>query len=343
MFRDQRRVRQLLALMILTSFTLITIDYRAGDESPFAAVRRGAATIFGPIQRGVAAGVRPVGNALSTLGDVGTLQAEVDRLKAEQAKVRGDARRNEDIQRQLADARSLLKLADLGQFRMVAGRVIGVATSSFEWTVTVDVGTKDGVHKDMTVVNGDGLVGRVIEAAPYSSKVLLAIDANSTVGARLAKTSEGGLLRGNGGTDMTFALTEPSIDVQIGQAVVTAGGGSTFAGEVPIGSVRESKATPGELARTVIVTPFVNFTSLDLVGVIIKKERTTPRDVLVPAAPTPTPTPTPLPPCPTPRPTPTPTPSGTSTRTPTATPTPTPTATPRLVPCLGAYQPTPTR
>jgi rod shape-determining protein MreC len=38
------------------------------------------------------------------------------------------------------------------------------------------------------------------------------------------------------------------------------------------------------------VTPYVRFTALDLVGVIVRQERQTPRDVLVPAKPGPTPT-----------------------------------------------------
>jgi rod shape-determining protein MreC len=291
MFRDKRRVRQLLALLILTSFTLITIDYRSGDESPLASVRRFAGAVFGPIERAVSAVVRPIGNALSTVGDLGTLDGEVKRLREEQTQVRGEARRVEDLRRQLDEARGLLKIANDGQFRLVSARVIGVAPSSFEWTVTIDAGSRDGVRKDMTVVNGDGLVGRVISAAPFSSQVLLAIDAKSKVGARIAHTGEGGLLGGNGLDDMTFEVTNPAVQVATGQPIVTAG--STFVAGVPIGQVKETRSTPGALTRTVVVTPYVRFTSLDLVGVIIKQERRTPRDALVPARPAPTQTATP--------------------------------------------------
>jgi rod shape-determining protein MreC len=290
MFRDSRRVRQLLALLVLTSFTLITIDYRSGDESPLTSLRGLAGSIFGPIERGVATVVRPVGNALATLGDLGSLDGEVKKLRAEQARVQAESRRADDIRRQLDEAQRLLKLASDGQFRLVAAHVVGVAPSSFEWTVTIDVGTRDGVRKDMTVVNGDGLVGRVIGATPYSSQVLLAVDAKSKVGARLAYTGEGGLLGGNGLGDMTFEMTNPTAQVDIGQPVVTAG--STFTAEVPIGQVKATRSTPGALTRTVVVTPFVRFTALDTVGVIIKRQRTTPRDVLVPPKPTPTANPT---------------------------------------------------
>lgn len=283
MFRDNRRVRQLLVLLILTSFTLITIDYRSGDESPLAPVRRFAGAFFGPVERAVSSVVRPIGNALSTVGDLGSLDSEVKRLRAEQTQVQGEARRVEDMRRQLDDARALLKLAGEGQFRLVSARVIGVAPSSFEWTVTIDAGSSDGVRKDMTVVTGAGLVGRVISAAPFSAQVLLAIDAKSKIGARIAHSGEGGLLKGNGLDDMTFEVTNPAAQVAVGQPIVTAG--STFAAGVPIGAVKETRSTPGALTRTVVVTPYVRFTALDLVGVIVKSERRTPRDVLVPTKP----------------------------------------------------------
>jgi rod shape-determining protein MreC len=287
MFRDSRRVRQLLALLILTAFTLITIDYRSGEDSPLRSVRGAVGSVFGPIERAVAAVVRPVGNALSTLGDLGSLDREVKKLRAEQSRVQAESRQNDDIRRQLDEARRLLKLTADGQFRVVAARVVGVAPSSFEWTVTIDAGSRDGVRRNMTVVNADGLVGRVITVSPYSSQVLLAVDAKSKVGARLAYTGEGGLLSGNGVGDMTFEMTNPAAPVEVGQPVVTAG--STFTAEVPIGRVKATRTAPGALTRTVVVTPYVRFTALDMVGVVLAQQRTIPRDALVPPKPAPTP------------------------------------------------------
>src|SRR4051794_11957523 len=112
MFRDSRRVRQLLGLMILTSFTLITIDYRGGDHSPFRGIRGVAANVFGPIERGVSTVVRPVGNALSTLGNVRNVDKDLKKLKKERADVLGQAKRNADLQRQVDDMKKLLKVVE---------------------------------------------------------------------------------------------------------------------------------------------------------------------------------------------------------------------------------------
>ena len=72
---------------------------------------------------------------------------------------------------------------------------------SFSRTVTIDAGTSSGVHKDMTVLNNDGLVGRVISATRSTADVLLILDTDSVVGGRLGSNNEIGFLRGRGVTE----------------------------------------------------------------------------------------------------------------------------------------------
>lgn len=295
MFRDSRRVRPLLGLMILTSITLITIDYRAGANSPFRGLRRSAGTFFGPMERGVSSALRPIGNALSTLGNVGNLDSEVKKLRAERAAVQGQQRTNDDKERLYTDAEKLLKLTDAGQYRFIAAHVIGAAPSNFSWTVTIDAGTDRGVRKDQTVLNVDGLVGRVITPSKYTSIVLLAIDLKSIVGARLAYSNTRGMVKGNGPGQLTFEVTPSDAEVSPRQPVTTAG--PTLVPGVPIGEAVESRAAPGAISRSIIVKPYVNFSHLDLVGVVIQQERKTDLDVLVPANPRPTPTTPAVPQC----------------------------------------------
>jgi len=51
---------------------------------------------------------------------------------------------------------------DAGGYTLKPAHVISVGSSlGFEWTATIDVGSRDGVRVNATVVNGKGLVGRV--------------------------------------------------------------------------------------------------------------------------------------------------------------------------------------
>src|ERR687892_271335 len=81
----------------------------------------------------------------------------------------------------------------------IGGRVIASGVSNLEWTVTIDVGTSDGVRENMPVLDPDGLAGRVIEVTSSSAVVLLAIDPQSHVSGKIVSSDLIGTLQGAGG------------------------------------------------------------------------------------------------------------------------------------------------
>jgi rod shape-determining protein MreC len=298
-YRDSRRTRIVLALLILTSFTLITIDYRAGEGTALRGLRRGAAAVFGPVQRAVTSAVRPIGNALSTLGDLGGLNDEVKRLRDENTDLRNQLHQVDDLRRENDDLRKLNGLTTRGGYRTVRCRVIAVGPDNFEWTATVDCGSGDGLRKDQTVVNGDGLVGKVVEVAPFSAQVLLAVDPEFTVIGRLAVHGTTGPVTGNGLRPMEMQLLQPTAVVSVGEAIVSNGVQGGIVSGVPIGVVTRVGTERSVVTRTVEVRPFVTFTALDNVAVVVEPPRKDPRNaVLLTATPAPKPTtPPPPPPC----------------------------------------------
>lgn len=292
MYRDSRRTRVVLALLILTSFTLITIDYRAGNGTALRGLRHAAATVFGPVERAVTTVVRPVGNALSTLGDLGGLNDEVKKLRAENADLKNQLHQVDDLRRENDEFRRLNGLTTRGGYKTVRCRVVGVGPDNFEWTATLDCGSGDGVRKGQTVVNGDGLVGKVVEVAPFSAQVLLAIDPEFTVIGRLAAHGTQGPVTGNGLDPMQMQLLAPTAAVAKGEAIVSQGVQGGIVAGVPIGVVSAVSKERSVLTRSVSVRPFVRFTALDVVGVVVQPPRKDPRNaVLLTAPPTHTPTP----------------------------------------------------
>jgi rod shape-determining protein MreC len=296
MYRDSRRIRVALALLILTSFTLITVDYRAGNGTALRGLRTAAAAVFGPVARAVTSAVRPVGNALSTLGDLGSLDEEAKRLRSENADLRNQLHQVDDLRRENDELRRLNGLTTRGGYKTVRCRVVGVGPDNFEWTATLDCGSGDGLRKGQTVVNGDGLVGKVVEVAPFSAQVLLAIDPEFTVIGRLAAHGVTGPVTGHGLQPMVMQLLAPTAAVSKGEAIVSNGVQNGIVAGVPVGVVTSIGRERSVLTRTVTVKPFVSFTSLDVVGVVVQPPRRDPRNaVLLTASPTPQPTRTPTP------------------------------------------------
>lgn len=283
---DSRRSRLLLALLLITAVTLITLDYGARDGSPLGPVRSVAGAVFGPVERAVAAVTRPVGAALSSLAHPGRSTAELDRLRQQNAALRLQLQRNSYQAARAGQLAGLLRLTNAGQYTLVPAQVVAIGAGlGFEWTATIDVGSRDGVRPDMTVVNGAGLVGRVKTVTVDTATVLLAIDPTFHSGARLERSAEIGYTTGQGLLPMTLTLASAQAVLRRGDRLVTQPAGAPFAAGVPIGTVSLVLNAAGALTRTALVTPFVDFTALDLVGVVVVTPRTDPRDRLLPAAP----------------------------------------------------------
>lgn len=286
--RDSRESRLLLVLLIVIAFALLTLDIHTGSGSPLAGARKAVAAGVGPAERGVGAVVKPVGDAIDAVRTAGSSQDEKDDLRRKNADLKRQLGNSPLASRRQKEMDRLLKVAGAGRYRIKPAQVVGVgASKGFSWTVTLDLGSKDGIERDMTVINGDGLVGRVTTVSPGTATVLLANDPSFTVGARLGGSGELGFATGQGESPMKMQLLNSKAKVKRGDRLVTFGSrkGKPFVPGVPIGKVRKINATPGSLTRTVEVAPFPRFTALDLVGVVVQPPRKNPRDAVLPPKP----------------------------------------------------------
>ena len=287
--RDTKRTRTILGLLLLTSLTLVVLSLRGGGGS----ARGTASGFFGPVENAASAVVRPVRDFLSSISSLGSkdqqiadLQAKVDALQQQLNTTEFDRNRAQELN-------DLLRLAGAGQYKTLPAQVIAIGPAQgFAWTVTIDVGSRDGVKIDQSVVNGKGLVGRIVATTSSTATVALIVDATSTVGARVESSMEVGFLNGTGDPrSLELQLVDPFAPVAVGDRLVSYGvkGGAYVAG-VPLGTITSVEGTPGQLTRIAKVEPFVDATSLDLVGVIVQPPRDNPRDTVLPPKPTATPT-----------------------------------------------------
>jgi rod shape-determining protein MreC len=278
-----------LALLILASFALITLDARRSPSSPVEPLRTAAAAVFGPLESGATSAVEPVQSLRDRFGEMDRLTKENERLEAENGALNSQLRTNEYARRRAAELDRMLKVAGLGGYTITPARVIAIgAAQSFSRTVTIDAGTADGVRADMTVLNGDGLVGRVVRAGPDSATVLLITDAGSTVGGRLESTSSLGFVTGDGdvgsGAALEFRLVDLRAKPAVGDRLVTWGsrGNAPYVAGVPIGEVVSAGPAQGTFGSTAVVRPYVDATRLDTVGVVVGPPARNPRDAVLP-------------------------------------------------------------
>lgn len=275
-----RSRRTLLTVLVLVSIVLVTVDYRAGDGGPVAAVRRGVGSVFVPLQEGLATVVRPVGNLFSSIGDFGDLRSENAQLARELEEARLQSRVQEDLERRLEEAEGQLGLREELGKRTVGARVIAEPPSDFEWTLLVNAGADEGVTEGMAVLNADGLVGKVIEVDARTARVELATSPEAGYAVRVADTGEQGLLSGRGAQPLALEPRDPDAVFEPASEVVTQSFvGSSIPDGIPIGRVADTEGGASAGVRLRAVLPYVDFTRLVQVQIVLGEEEPEPETI----------------------------------------------------------------
>ena len=277
--RDRdRSSRVVIALLVGAALTVMTVDAASGEDSPVDPARAAVGEVIGPVEAGTATAVRPFRQTVAYFAANDALREDVAELSAQNSKLRSEAEQVPLDRNRLEELDGLTGTANHTGYSLVAARVVGMGPmQSFSRTVTIDGGTSSGVRKDMTVLNNDGLVGRVISTTRSTANVLLILDTDSVVGGRLGSNSEIGFLRGRGVTGdrgrLDLDLVDHSVTPAQGDTVVTWGSenGVPYVAGIPIGKVESVYSTPRELAKHAVIDPFVDFTALDVVGVVVPR------------------------------------------------------------------------
>jgi rod shape-determining protein MreC len=281
---DNRRTRLVLGVLLIAAIVLITLDFRDGGASPPRSV---GADIFGPVERVTHDVTDPVSSLFDSITGGPSAQGTIATLQQENAELRAElssAQLSQAAKKQLAQ---LLQL-DAGGYRIVAASVIA-AGGDFSNTVTLDAGSKDGIRPNETVLNGSGFVGTVTQVSADTSTVLLANDASSVVGVQIAGGGEIGDVTGmgksmSGSVLLRLSLFDANAVLQPGQQVITYAsvGDQPEVPGVPVGTIVSVSNSAGALTQTAMVRPYVNFTGLGVVGVVVQVPRHNPRVSVLP-------------------------------------------------------------
>lgn len=272
--------RQKIAALVLAvvAAAFVTLDLtgsslgsaHSGVRGALGSLYRGTDGLLGPVRRFV----QGVPHAGSNQAKVRSLEQQVAELKKQVADAGVDKRTAAELRR--------LKLAAAGgNYRVLPARVLATsAAEGFDYTVTLDAGSSSGVRVGQTVTDGAGLVGRVLHAASATCVVLLAVDPESGVGARDARSGQLGVVTGDGRNGFSFRPLDPKARVAVGDPIATGpAGASSYVGGLSIGTVR-SVQTSGAGVTTAAVTPTVSASGLDLVGVILVDGQTAGRTAI---------------------------------------------------------------
>jgi rod shape-determining protein MreC len=266
----RERLRRLIPYLLIAAVVGGLVVQRAGLWEPIEGLLSQAAV---PLQRGISQVVAQVGSLSQTARDLRELRQRNEELEAENARRLLEIVRLREIEVEAALQRDLLNFAQSHpsfdiQGAHIVGLVIGRDPSNLQRYVTLDVGRKAGVARNMPVVTNRGLVGRVSEVGDSWSRVLLITDVSSSVNAITSSTRATGLVQGRPDGLPVMRDIPQGDTVSVGDTVFTSGLGGNFPRQILIGQITAVERNDYDLYQTATIQPTVDFNHLEMVLII---------------------------------------------------------------------------
>ncbi len=202
--------------------------------------------------------LRRIGRQLTTYVK---LNEELQRLKSENRILLDQQWRAKMLQRRLARLGKMVRVVKDRELDFITARVIGDASGPFARAALVRAGTVHGVQRGFPVFNNGGLIGRIVEAGPSTSRLLLLSDLNSRVPVSVGGQGKRALMLGDNSAAPRLGYLPHGTRARQGEDVYTSGVGGLFPQGLRIGKV----STRGGKAHVDLSARFDN---LDFVTVL---------------------------------------------------------------------------
>jgi rod shape-determining protein MreC len=278
-YRQDRRRRLTLVLLVITSLVLISLDERGSGI--LDTVRSAAQDVIAPAQEVVDDLVNPVADFFDGLGRADELDAQNAQLRRRIAALEGEVERSRVASDENESFREVFDIPQLEDAGGIVAEVVSGSVDNFRRTWRVNKGSNAGIEVNMPVVvggdSGGALVGVVRRVARDSAVIERIDDREFGAGARLVQADGTGTVGAVHGLADSALLSFDVIDtgtagvaIEKGDLVVTAGPGfgSVFPGGLPVGRIVRSVPANTAVQRDARVRPVVDLDSVDIVKVL---------------------------------------------------------------------------
>jgi rod shape-determining protein MreC len=247
------RYRNLSVLLIVIVAQLLLIAYQVKSNKDVPMLRVWAVTAVTPVEASLEFVRRHTWGYVADYFVLLNVRSQNDKLKHENGQLKLE---NQYLKSELSTAdraQALSVFQSRSPSKTLAARVIGNGTGANSKVVFVDRGAASGVESGMAVVTPDGIVGKVVDAYPTASLVMLITDGNFAAGVVSAKNHVHGTLKGVGHSECQVDYVQNEERVDVGEWFYTSGDDRIFPKGFPVGQVTVVRT--GKTFKEIYVTP----------------------------------------------------------------------------------------
>ena len=232
-------------------------------------------------------GIYPIQNATKNISkafvyiytsvkDIFTLQSQIQVLRDRISELSGTALEYEQLRRENERLRALLNEVPTYNYPLEYAEIVSKDPQNFYSTIVINKGSANGIVVGMPVISYRNgymtLVGRIVEARRYNSRVLSLIDQRSQISVMLESLRATGIMTGQSpkSTQAHLEYIDLQLDVEEGDRVITSGMGGVFPRGILVGTIFKVEKKNYGLFHDLYVEPVVNFSTLENVYIIKK-------------------------------------------------------------------------
>lgn len=258
----------IITILILTGLVIVTNI----DTSEFSFLEGIANKLVMPVQNGLTFLKNKIAGNNTFFDDINNLKNENEELKKQNYKLNKELSELGIIKAENKTLREYANLSDeYTKYTTVPAYIIDRDLSNLSSTIIINVGTREGVNRNMAVVSSKGVVGHIISSTETTSKVQPIIDPSSSISAIMNISRDNIIVKGElGSYKLKATYISADADLVLNDDVETSGLGGIYPKGLKVGKLVEIKEASNITEKSAIIEPAVDFSKLETVLVIIK-------------------------------------------------------------------------
>lgn len=205
------------------------------------------------------------------------IRKENNSLKEENIKLQNELVEYSTLKSENEEFRKILEFKNQrSEYNYIGANIIGISGGDYLNGYIIDKGKDSNLAKDMIIICGDGLVGKITEVHSNWSKIETLINENIAVAGKVVSTQDNGIVKGyrnNKGIDMAKIEQLPiESEIKAGDIITTSILGRCYPDGIRIGEVIDVQEDKVKVMKTATIKPYVNYDKLQSVFVVVPKD-----------------------------------------------------------------------
>ena len=243
---------RVIALIIIS----ILVMYFDNRENHLDGIRSAIGAAVYPVRVVVDAPVQFWGWLGESTTSRNDLELELGRLKAERLLTNARLQRLTALEAENARLRASLDARTRARDEVRVAEIMAVDTNSYDHSLVIAIGRRDGVYDGQAIVDADGVVGQVIKAGIMTAQAILISDPDHALPVVVNRNGLRTIAVGTGEIDRLDLPNLPNnADIRAGDLLVTSGLGGAFPAGYPVAIVDAVTRMPQEPFARVTATP----------------------------------------------------------------------------------------